>query len=441
MKQPGPPSAGLRGLGRAFLRKRRLQGAPAAPSRRLVWELTTLPGCPPQHGAGVEGQNPRRDQPHRNRGLGRPASVTRGVPGPWFARPPVRTPLTRCDAVPARRGTALRRAKREDPHGRHPAPRRVSPVGDQAFGQSGVSPRRRRARRSSPHGPALCRALADRSPVVSRETSTLCVDPRARYMRAMPPSVRRLVVLGTGTDIGKTHVAAALAAHLRDQGAPVLALKPVETGVAPGAAGPDALRLWVAAGAPLPAPPSPAAFSAPLSPHLAARREGRSIDLAALVAWVAALEQRFLPDGGTAIIETAGGAFSPLSPSLTNIDLALALAPARWLLVVPDRLGVLHDVLATVRAMSAHARPPDALAVNPLPSHDASRGTNAAELDVIGVDVPVVGWSADVAVPATRLLDCVFALSSAARGPCARTPQGAETGPSSRPSRPPKRTE
>ena len=186
----------------------------------------------------------------------------------------------------------------------------------------------------------------------------------------------RVVVLGTGTDVGKTFVTACVASALRAH-ARVLGLKPIESGVAGGTAG-DAGVIAAAAGhAPL---LSRWRFGSALSPHLAARQQGLSIDVAEVVAWVA--EQELAASPEVTLIESAGGALSPLSAGASNVDLALALAPALWLLVAPDALGVLHDLSATLRALP---RAPDAVVLSSARPADASTGRNAPELRALGI--------------------------------------------------------
>lgn len=186
----------------------------------------------------------------------------------------------------------------------------------------------------------------------------------------------RVVVLGTGTDVGKTYFTSQLASALASRTS-VLALKPVESGVAPGETG-DAGAIALAAGHP-PAL-SPWRFARGVSPHLAAREQGVTLSPPALAAWVAREEAR--SHAAVTLIETAGGAFSPLALGATNADLALALEPALWLLVAPDALGVLHDVTATLRALP---RAPDALVLCSARAADASTGSNAAELTRLGI--------------------------------------------------------
>jgi dethiobiotin synthetase len=196
-----------------------------------------------------------------------------------------------------------------------------------------------------------------------------------------PGPERRLIVLGTGTGVGKTHVAEALLRLEARRGMPALGLKPVETGWEPsredrGDAGrlerasfhvkhPDRHPLF--------------AFPDPLAPSLAARRAGQAIRAREIADWVAAASRQE-PAGGTQVIETAGGVFSPLSDRETNLELALALEPATWILVVPDRLGALNEAESTLRALTFAGRAPDWLVFNAPPAPDASTGSNGDEL-------------------------------------------------------------
>jgi dethiobiotin synthetase len=186
----------------------------------------------------------------------------------------------------------------------------------------------------------------------------------------------RVVILGTGTDVGKTYVTACIARGLRER-ASVLALKPIESGAPAGVAG-DAGTIAAAAGH---APRlSPWRFPSPVSPHLAAREQGATVDVASVAAWVA--QQEAVAQPAVSLVELAGGVFSPLGQGATNEDLALALEPALWLLVAPDALGVLHDVTATLRAMR---RAPDALLLSGARKADQSTGSNAVELSRLGI--------------------------------------------------------
>lgn len=204
----------------------------------------------------------------------------------------------------------------------------------------------------------------------------------------------RCVVLGTGTEVGKTYVTVELARSLAEQGASVVALKPVETGVRPNAPNhvTDAGRLSAVS---LHVKRSQPRYSLRdgVSPHLAARREETTIDIDEIIRWIEDIERTALQamspySSAVTLIETAGGVLSPLTDAQTNLDLATALDPARWILVAPDSLGVLHDVRATCTAMEALARAPDYLVLSGARSDDGSTGSNAAELGRVGSMTP-----------------------------------------------------
>jgi dethiobiotin synthetase len=206
-------------------------------------------------------------------------------------------------------------------------------------------------------------------------------------------TVRRLIVLGTGTGVGKTHVSVTLGRALAasDPSLRIGLLKPVETGWQPHAGG-DAQQLEREnRGVSAPALHPLYGFEPPISPHLAARRAGRVIDVAQIVLWVEAWERaQAARSTDVLVIESAGGVFSPLSDNATNFDLARALEPAVWLLVAPDALGVLHELTATLRALVAAGRAPDHVVLSAARGSDASTGTNANELRRLGIADPAL---------------------------------------------------
>lgn len=193
---------------------------------------------------------------------------------------------------------------------------------------------------------------------------------------------RLVVVTGTGTEIGKTHVTEALLLALGRRGMAAAGIKPVESGVGQGTT--DAERLRNASS--FHVKHAGVALEAPISPHLAARRQGIVLDVDALVAGVRAA---LLGGPDLLVTELPGGLFTPLSDDALNADFAAALAPDVLLLVAPDRLGVLHDVLATVRAARAMNLRVDGIVLVAPERSDASTETNALELARI-LPVPVL---------------------------------------------------
>lgn len=139
------------------------------------------------------------------------------------------------------------------------------------------------------------------------------------------PVMRHLLVAGSGTDIGKTHVSCLLLRHLAARGISVLALKPVLSGYAPGPDS-DIHRLLAAAG--LPTDEAyihaccPWRFSAPLAPPMAAAKENRSLRLEDILDFCRKKEAEH---DGPLLLETAGGIMSPLGSNATCLDLARAL--------------------------------------------------------------------------------------------------------------------
>lgn len=157
---------------------------------------------------------------------------------------------------------------------------------------------------------------------------------------------RGIFITGTDTGVGKTRVGVALAAGLIRRGLRVRVRKPVESGCAPLPA--DALALREAAGSAEPIERiCPYPLAAPLSPPRAAAIAGRELGLAALTAACRA----GVEPGDFLLVEGAGGFLSPLASDGLNADLAVALA-LPVLLVAEDRLGAVHQVLASAEAIA-----------------------------------------------------------------------------------------
>jgi dethiobiotin synthetase len=194
---------------------------------------------------------------------------------------------------------------------------------------------------------------------------------------------RLIVVSGTGTHVGKTHVSVALLLAWRASrdAARVVGLKPIETGVVDPERS-DAASLTRASS--FHVKHSGYALAPALSPHLAARQAGVLIDVTAIATWI----QRVRNEADAIVVELPGGLFTPIGIRLHNVDLAVALEPDLLILVAPDRLGVLHDVVSVARATSTtHARI-DGVILSAPEQPDPSTGLNAAELPIVS-GVPV----------------------------------------------------
>ncbi len=172
-------------------------------------------------------------------------------------------------------------------------------------------------------------------------------------------------ITGTGTDIGKTFVAAGLIRALRRAGQPVQALKPIASGYDPAAPeASDPAMLLAALGRPVTpetvAAIAPWRFRAPLSPDMAARREGGSIDLDAVVDFC---RQATAPRDGVVLIEGVGGIMVPLDEQRTVLDWMEALG-LPVILVCGSYLGSISHSLTALNVLVRHGLRVAALVVN-----------------------------------------------------------------------------
>jgi dethiobiotin synthetase len=185
-----------------------------------------------------------------------------------------------------------------------------------------------------------------------------------------------VIVTGTGTGIGKTHFAEALLRALQAHGTKVAGIKPIESGVEDPSAT-DAARL--ARASTFHVKRFGYAFEEGVSPHLAARRSGETIDTAKLRDEIAAACRQV----DLLLVELPGGLFSPVTATELNADLAAACRPDTLLAVVSDRLGALHDAMACGRAAGSSGLRIDTTVFMAPPVADPSTGTNSEEFRIL----------------------------------------------------------
>ena len=191
--------------------------------------------------------------------------------------------------------------------------------------------------------------------------------------------MRGLFVTGTGTGVGKTVLAGAVAARLRDEGLRVAVFKPVLTGLEeasePGWPRDDEL-LAAAAGVPV-ATTALRRYGPPVSPHLAAELAGEQLALSELVSAATALAR----EADAIIVEGVVGLLVPLNATATVRDLAVALGLPLLVAASPG-LGTLNHTLLTIEAARAAGLGVRAVVLGPWPSeptpmHDSNRETIA----------------------------------------------------------------
>lgn len=181
-------------------------------------------------------------------------------------------------------------------------------------------------------------------------------------------------VTASGTDIGKTYVAEALLRQWRQSGRMVAVLKPLLSGYDPAdAATSDPGRLLAAAGVAITPESidlvSPWRYAAPLSPDMAAAREGKTVPVNDVIAYCAAAIAEADEAGMSLLIEGIGGVMVPLDDTRTVADLIAALGiPA--ILVGGSYLGSLSHSLTAYEALRSRNVAVDCIIVSETPDSD-----------------------------------------------------------------------
>jgi len=193
----------------------------------------------------------------------------------------------------------------------------------------------------------------------------------------VPTPFPGLVLVGTDTGVGKTTVARALLRLASRRGLLLLPFKPVETGCGdqPPRDARDLLEASRVTSLTL-GQVCPYSFAAPVTPSVAARLEGRTIDPVILLR--AARDVAI--HGDALLIEGAGGLLSPWGPGLHVGSFAAQLGlPVA--IVAANRLGTInHTALVAAECRRRQLRCIGFVLVdvspNPTPDHD----TNADEI-------------------------------------------------------------
>lgn len=168
--------------------------------------------------------------------------------------------------------------------------------------------------------------------------------------------MKTIFVTASGTEIGKTFIATTLVRQLRAQGLKVRALKPVVSDVTAENFSQSDTALMIDALGETPDAKtidavSPWRFEPALSPDMAARREGRSIDFEELISFC---EEGRKGDHDVTVIEGVGGLMVPLDDQHLVRDWIVRLnqtAPLEIVVVVGAYLGTVSHSLTTLSAL------------------------------------------------------------------------------------------
>ena len=195
--------------------------------------------------------------------------------------------------------------------------------------------------------------------------------------------MRTLIVTGTGTDVGKTVVVAAIAALARAAGERVTVVKPAQTGVGPADDG-DLAEVVRLAG-PVDTVEL-ARYPEPLAPATAARRSGATPVMAAQV-----VDAVRATDADLVIVEGAGGLLVRLNDlDETLADVAAGL-DAPVLLVASAGLGVLNTAALTAEALARRGIPLAGVVVGAYPAEPGlAERTNLEDLPRV-TGAPLLG--------------------------------------------------
>ena len=174
-----------------------------------------------------------------------------------------------------------------------------------------------------------------------------------------------LFVTGTDTDVGKTVVASALAATLAGEGRRVAVFKPAVTGLSeqePGQLPDHEMLRSSARSAQDPEAVAPYRFGPPVSPHLAAGREGVDIEPQQLLDSCA----RAARHADVVVVEGVGGLLVPLAGGYLVRDLAAALGFPVLIAARPG-LGTINHTLMTLECARAAGLAVAAVVFTPWP--------------------------------------------------------------------------
>lgn len=201
--------------------------------------------------------------------------------------------------------------------------------------------------------------------------------------------MRGVFVTGTGTEVGKSVVAAAVCAALAVRGERVAAFKPAVTGL-DGPAGDwpadHELLAGAASAGQSPADVAPHRFGPPLSPHYAAQLAGETIEPALLVEAARTASGR----ADALVCEGVGGLLVPLTLGYLVRDLAIELGLP---VVVAARtgLGTINHTLLTVEAARSAGLRVAGVVLTPWPDQPTPvENSNRATVAQLG-RVPVTG--------------------------------------------------
>ncbi|QOS98466.1 dethiobiotin synthase [Brevibacterium sp. JNUCC-42] len=174
-----------------------------------------------------------------------------------------------------------------------------------------------------------------------------------------------IFIAGTGTEIGKTMITASLATTLLHRNMDIGVWKPVQSGARADDMDSDAYRIQSLSGLEdAPHEIAPLSFVEPVTPHLAAIREGITLTLPSIMQAGGPLFARHK----NLLVEGAGGLLAPLTDTMVGIDLIKQIGfPV--LLVAHGGLGTINHTLLSLEALRTRGIPILGVILNQTEAH------------------------------------------------------------------------
>jgi dethiobiotin synthetase len=193
-----------------------------------------------------------------------------------------------------------------------------------------------------------------------------------------------LFVTGTGTEVGKTVVAAAIARTLAAEGKRVAVFKPAVTGLEEEGETDHALLRRASGSSQSDEEIAPYRYDPPASPHLAAALAGEEIDPERMRQTARAAAE----DADVLICEGVGGLLVPLTPTYLVRDLAIDLGYPLVIVATPG-LGTINHTLLTIESARTAGLDVAAAVLNPWPAEPSEIERSNRETIAALADAPI----------------------------------------------------
>ncbi len=193
--------------------------------------------------------------------------------------------------------------------------------------------------------------------------------------------MNKFFITATGTNIGKTFVTTNICRELRLSGRKVSVIKPVISGYEENDKNSDTALILESLGLEINKQNieniSPWRFRAPLSPDMAAKKEGKHISLDDLVKFCRSKET---DEHDILLAEAVGGVCVPLNDKETVLDWMEALPGWKIILITSNYLGSISHTISALHSLAAYRLKPYAVIINESEDNTVSMADTEATL-------------------------------------------------------------